>query len=395
MKIGIDAHGIGGHSFAPGNETYFGNLIRELLAIDNQNEYHIFVNHPESMAATVKGRANARLVALRPKSQWIQRPFSLPLYSRTHGLDLVHVPFCRPPFTGAKTIVTVHDANFELFPQDFTTVELCRLKLLVPSSCRDADLIFTVSEYAKDELCRLYNLPRQKVVVTYNAADHFLDRAAVASRLEGAAVPHQDAAPGSTRFPEPYIFFVGMIAPKKNLVRLVKAFDLIKSRTSLPHQLVIAGKWGWKNEELKAVLPTLRYRGSIHFPGYLTPAQLDRLLLRAEVFVFPSLYEAFGIPPMEAQAFGVPVLISETTCFPEIYGNSAAYCDPYSVDSIAAALESLLLDPVKRAELVALGRKRVSHFQWNRTARTALAAYQSLFAKDPSPAADLVGTQTP
>ncbi len=387
MKIGIDAHGIGGHSFAPGNETYFGNLIRELLAIDSENEYHIFVNHPAAMAATVQGRANARLVALKPRSQWIQRPFSLPVYARTHGLDLVHVPFCRPPFTGAKTVVTVHDANFELFPQDFTTIERWRLKLLVPGSCRQADLIFTVSEYAKAELCRLYNLPPQKVVVTYNAADHFLDRAAA------AAASNQSAGPA--RFAQPYVFFVGMIAPKKNLVRLVKAFDSIKSRRGLPHQLVIAGKWGWKNEELTAVLPSLRHRESIHFPGYLTPVELDRFLRRADAFVFPSLYEAFGIPPMEAQAFGVPVLVSDTTCFPEIYGNSAAYCDPYSVDSIAAALESLLLDPAKRSELIALGKKRVSQFRWNRTARVALAGYQSLFRKDRQPAPELAGARTP
>lgn len=387
IKIGIDAHGVGGHSFAPGNETYFENLIRELLKIDSENEYHIFVNRPEAMENTVAGHRNAKLVALKPKSQWVQRPLSLPIYARSQGLDLVHVPFCRPPFTGGKTVVTVHDANFELFPQDFTTIERWRLKLLVPGSCRQADLIFTVSEYAKTELCRLYQLPSSKVIVTYNAADHFLDR--VLERASTAA-----SAPVAAGFKEPYIFFVGMIAPKKNLVRLAQAFDLIKSRTSLPHQLVIAGKWGWRNEELRAVLPTLRHRESIHFPGYLAPAELDRFLRRAEVFVFPSLYEAFGIPPMEAQAMGVPVLVSNTTCFPEIYGDSAAYCDPYSVDSIAASLESLLLDRAKRSELIGLGKKRVLHFRWSQTARTALAGYQSLFAKDRTQAPQLTGAHT-
>src|SRR4051794_38572529 len=106
MKIGIDAHGVGGHSLGAGNETYFGNLVAELLELDAEHEYHVFVNHPEALASVVGHHPNVRLVSLKPHSQWLQRPVSLPLYARRHRLDLVHVPFIRPAFSGAKTVIT-------------------------------------------------------------------------------------------------------------------------------------------------------------------------------------------------------------------------------------------------------------------------------------------------
>lgn len=363
LRIGIDAHGVGGHSLGLGNETYFRNLITSLLSIDSSNEYHLFADHPEELEPIVDGRPNARVVSLFPPTQWIQRPLSLPLYARRHDLDVLHVPFIRPPFVHAKTVVTVHDVSFEFHPEFYRTVERWRMRLLVPQSCRSADLILTVSEYSRRQLHERYRVPLDKIVVTYNAADHISSHNGDTPR---------DAVPLEV----PYVLYLGMIQPRKNLVRLVRAFDRIKSRSHLPHHLVFAGAWGWGNDELTRTLESLEHRQSIHVVGYRSSGAVQALLRNATVFAFPSIFESFGIPPLEAQRCGVPVLLSDGTCFPEIYGQSALYCDPLSEESIADALERLLRDGALRADLVRKGRERAGQYSWERTARIALDAYR-------------------
>jgi glycosyltransferase involved in cell wall biosynthesis len=369
MRIGIDAHGVGGHSLGLGNETYFRNLIASLLAIDHRNEYHIFINHPEALEGIVRDHSNVRLVSFFPSSQWIQRPLSIPFYARRHKLDLVHVAFIRPPFTHCKTVITVHDVSYEIRPEDYHWLDRWRMKLLVQDSCRRADLIFTVSNHARREINERYGIPMEKIVVTYNAADHAKQSSSSTAKVP---VPLAD-------LPIPYILFLGLIQPRKNLVRLIEAFDLFKSRTDLPHHLVIAGKWGWGNTELKHTLDQLKHRDHIYLAGYISSRDIDKVMRDAALFVFPSLYESFAIPPMEAQQLSVPALVANNTCFPEIYGDSVLYCDPFSVDSIAEGIAKGLQDSVIRMELIKRGHQRAREFSWAKTARIALAAYESLF----------------
>jgi glycosyltransferase involved in cell wall biosynthesis len=368
MRIGIDAHGVGGHSLGLGNETYFRNLIAALLAIDRSNEYHIFINHPKAMEEIVRGHPNAKLVSLFPSSQWIQRPLSIPLYASRHKLDILHVAFIQPPFTGTKTVITVHDASYELRPKDYRWIDRWRMKLLVPGSCRRADLVFTVSEHARREINEWYGIPLEKIVVTHNAADH-------------AEVPKnggQSSPPWGDDLSAPYILFLGLIQPRKNLVRLVEAFERFKNRLNLPHHLVIAGKWGWGNGELQRTLEGLKHRDHIHFTGYVPMAEMDRIMGNAALFAFPSLYESFAIPPMEAQRLAVPALVANNTCFPEIYGDSVIYCDPFSVDSIADGIARGIQDSTLRAELVKRGLAKVLEFSWAKSAQIALNSYESL-----------------
>jgi glycosyltransferase involved in cell wall biosynthesis len=369
VKIGIDAHGVGGHSLGLGNETYFRNLIAGLLEIDNRNEYYIFIDHPNAMQKVVRDHCNAKLVSLFPHSQWVQRPFSIPIYAHRHGLDLLHVPFIRPPFTRVKTVVTVHDANYEFYPKDFKWVDRWRMKLLVPVSCRKADLIFTVSEFTRQELHELYHIPLEKIVVTYNAADHINQPSAVAD----------NSLARNMNLPPHYILFVGLIQPKKNLARLVRAFDQVKSRGNYPHLLLLGGTWGWGNKELEETLALAKHRDQIRFLGYLSREKIEAVLPTADLFVFPSVYESFAIPPMEAQRLGVPALVSNSTCFPEIYGDSVMYCDPLSVDSITNGIERLLSDAPLRAELVKRGFARSRRFSWAKSAEIALEAYEKVF----------------
>jgi len=366
LRIGIDAHGVGGHSLGFGNETYFKNLIASLLAIDEVNEYHIFTNHPEAMDQPLAGRRNAKPVSLFPHTQWVQRPVSIPLYANNAGLDIVHFPFIRPPFVRARCVVTVHDIFYELYPDYFRTIDRWRMQWLVPRNCAKADLVFTVSEHAKMQIHEIYGTPLDKIVVTYNAADQFKNGvpAAVASH-------HFD-------LPEKFILYIGLIQPKKNLARLVQAFDRVKSRLDIPHHLVLAGGWGWGNDELLRVLEKLQHRDQIHFIGYLNEHQIRAVLPRAEMFVFPSVFESFGIPPLEAQQFRVPVLISNSTCFPEVFGDSALFCDPLDVESIARGMERIAMERNLRDDLIRRGADWSKRYTWEKSARIALAAYQHL-----------------
>jgi glycosyltransferase involved in cell wall biosynthesis len=360
MRIGIDAHGVGGYSRGLGNETYFRNLIASLAAIDSENEYHVFVDHPGVLSRLVGDRPNVRLVSLRPRSQWLQRPLSLPWYALRHRLDVLHCPFVRPPLCATPTIVTVHDICFEVYPQFFTRVEAWRMKALVPRSCRRADLIFTVSELARDQIHDLYGVPADKIVITPNAADHIR--------------PH--ARPPSREYESPYLLYVGLIQPRKNLARLVRAFDLMIERSGLPHQLLLAGSWGWRNGELSEAIAGARRPERVHLLGYCPTERVAELLAGSDGFVFPSLFESFGIPAMEAQRSGVPALVADGSCFPEIYADSVLYCDPLDVDSIATAMQRLITDRALRARLVERGFRRAAMYTWERTARIALEAYR-------------------
>lgn len=363
LKIGIDAHGVGGHSQGLGNETYFKNLICGLLSIDPINEYHLFVNHPDALRPLVEQYPNAKLVSLFPHTQWIQRPVSVPWYANRAGLDVVHFPFICPPFLGARSIVTVHDIFYEVYPQYFRTVDRLRMQRLVPRNCARADLVFTVSEYARQQIHEIYKTPLDKIVVTYNASDQFGK-----SNLMGV--------PRALDLPEKFILYLGLIQPKKNLVRLVEAFDRAKSHSEFPHHLVLAGTWGWGNDELARVLAKLRHRDQIHFIGYLSERDIQAVLGKADGFVFPSIYESFGIPPLEAQQLRVPVMVSNSTCFPEVFGDSALACDPWDVDSIASGISRLVLDSKLRAELIVRGMERAKRYSWAKTARVALSAYE-------------------
>jgi glycosyltransferase involved in cell wall biosynthesis len=366
MKIGIDAHGLGGQSLGAGNEQYSRQLILNLLAIDSTNEYHIFVDEPEELRELADNHPNVRLVGLRPRSQWVQRPLSAPWYAWRNGLDVLHFPFIRPPITHTRTIVTVHDILYESLPHLYTRIERMRMSTLIPWSCRNADLIFTVSEFSRSQIHKHYGIAQERIVVTPNSADHIHtdDQFPMPLDLDG--------------LPEQYVCSIGTLQPRKNLARLVRAFDDLVERLGLPHHLLLVGRQGWQNGELSSALRQLRNPGRIRFTGYASESGMRAILRRAELLVCPSLAEGFAVPPLEAQRLGIPVVVSDTTCFPEVYGSSAQFCNPLNESSISDAIAAVLCDGRRREALIAAGRRNAERYSWRRTAHIALRAYQTL-----------------
>jgi glycosyltransferase involved in cell wall biosynthesis len=218
------------------------------------------------------------------------------------------------------------------------------------------------------QICKTYHIDEQKISVTYNSGEHLLKQC------------HESSLGSLQDWPEPFIFYVGLIQPRKNLPRLIKAFDRMISHTNLPHHLVLGGKWGWKNQELIDALNRSKYRARIHFKGYLPDRTVRSAMAKADLFVFPSLFEGFGIPPMEAQSCGTPALVSNSTCFPEIYGDSVQYCDPKNIESICQNMTRILTDKSLQASLIEAGFKRLSYFRWKAAAQTVLEQYRKIMS---------------
>ena len=223
-----------------------------------------------------------------------------------------------------------------------------------------ADHFLAISEFTKSEMVELWKLPEEKIDIVPCACSDTLRREEDPKRLQAVREKYQ--------LPEQFVLFVGNSNPRKNLERLIRAFDLAKGEKGFCHQLVIAGEQGWKFDRQKAVKDT-KHPEAIRFIGFVPDEDMAALYSSASLFVFPTLYEGFGIPVLEAQVCGVPVLTSRCTSLPEVGGEGAWYVDPYSEDEIAEGIGKLLTEPELAVELVKRGRENVRRFSWEDSAK--------------------------
>lgn len=262
--------------------------------------------------------------------------------------------FIVPPRVQGKVITTVHDLTYLRFPETMDRKNLKRIQKDIAYSIERSDRILTVSEFTKNELCNLLHVAEDKVDVVYNAPALSNEIVDVETFLK-----HHEIC-------KPYILYVGTIEPRKNLVRLIQAYEKLKKETGIPHQLVLAGGKGWNSEEIYS---TIKKSPDILPIGYVSDAGKNTLYQAAELFVFPSLYEGFGIPPLEAMTFGCPVVSSNAASLPEVVGDAAELVDPMNVESIAEGMWKVLSDNLCRAELVHKGYQQAKKFNWDDSAK--------------------------
>jgi glycosyltransferase involved in cell wall biosynthesis len=281
--------------------------------------------------------------------------------------DLLHspVPAAVPPKgSGQRSIVTVHDLAFlvhpELYPPQWRLMYRAGLMRLA----RSADAVIAVSRHTAEDLARRSRVSRSKVHVVPLAA----------------SLPKQNGDPDETlarlKVPAPFVLFVGTLEPRKNVVRLIRAYRRLVARGA-PHTLVLAGPMGWRHQALMREL-ALEAPGEIVLTGETTPGDLDALYRAASVFVYPSLYEGFGLPVLEAMARGTPSVVSIASSLPEVAGEAAVPVDPRSVAGLAEAMERVINDRDLAARLSAAGRARAATFSWDETARRTLEVYKSV-----------------
>lgn len=225
---------------------------------------------------------------------------------------------------------------------------------------RRADFFLAISEFTKKEMVELWRIPPEKIHVVPCAYSERMTRVEASDHLARLLEKYD--------LSDPFILFVGNTNPRKNLEQTIRAFDLFKERTNLPHQLVIAGEHGWKFDREKT-MKKIGHQDSVRFLGFVPDEDMPALYSAASLFLFPTLYEGFGIPVLEAQACGVPVVTSNGSSLPEVAGDGAEYVDPYDVESICAGMTRVLQDPTLAGELVEKGCLNVKRFSWEESAR--------------------------
>jgi alpha-1,3-rhamnosyl/mannosyltransferase len=376
VRIVIDARYVNDHF--PGIGRYVYNL---LLALGELNQPHSFVAlyNPALTNTRYDIGALARLPTLRLVAARL-RPFSageqlaLPRMLRTMQADLYHAPYYVRPYAGlhCPSITTLYDIIPRRFPDEVAPRARRLFDLLTRLAIRASRQVLALSASARDDLMSAYCIPSGQISVTPLAADPRF----------GPQPPETIAAVRAKHdLPERYILSLASNKPHKNLVGLVEAFARLQDRSApLTPQLVIAGHWDPRYPEARIAAERLGLRDSVRFLPGVPESDLPALLSGAELFAFPSRYEGFGLPPLEALACGAPVLCCNTSSLPEVVGEAALRVAP-APDALAAGLARLLGDSALRAELRAAGPRRAARFSWRQTAEATLAVYENVSRK--------------
>lgn len=373
MRIAIDAHSVGAQ--LGGNETYAINLIEALAEIDQENQYTLYVTKQSALERFGNRWPNFVARLTLPHTPIVRIPLTLSRELRRHPVDLLHVQYTAPPFAPCPIVTTIHDLAFEHLPETFNRRSWMQLRLTVRNTARRAAQIITVSEYSRQDIINTYGIAPDLVSVTPEAASPTFTRVTTETELQ--RVRQIYAIEGD------YILSLCSIQPRKNLVRLIEAYSLLRRshREGKLPQLVLAGKRGWLDNETMRAAQRDEVNAGIRFTGYVADEHLNALYSAATCFVYPSYFEGFGLPILEAMKCGTPVIAGNRTSIPEVAGEAALLFDPFDVQSLVEALKLVLNDAGYRATLGAKGLQRASDFSWQRTARLTLDAYQRAAAK--------------
>lgn len=364
MKIGIDVHSIG--SGKGGNETYYRALVQALQVIDTSSQYVLYSSGNDAETFCVNPNFRTQPV---PPNPYLRIPIALPLRGRRDHLDIYHAQFIIPPFLKCKTVTTIPDIAFEHVPEMFPSYQRLWSRTLIRHSARTADHILTVSDYSKRDLIDTYKLPPERITVTPLAAStEFFPQNKDESRERISHKYHIRA---------PYLLYVGRLQGRKNLPTLVNAFTHLR-RAGCEHQLVIAGGTDTLSESLMTAINRSGVASEIILPGYIAAEDLPDLYSAADVFIYPSLYEGFGLPVVEAMACGIPVITSRNSAMAEVAGQAATLIDPLDDIDVAQVISKLLSNAALRRRLSDAGLARSTTFSCHRMAEQTLRVYQQL-----------------
>jgi glycosyltransferase involved in cell wall biosynthesis len=369
MRFSVDAHAIGRH--LTGNEVYVRNLLHGFAALDQSSEFIAYLSDSVNDAeAAVPERFTRRYVS----SNALKR-LARDLSSRIaeDAPDLVHVQYTAPLRCAAPIVVSVHDISFLEHPEYFPWLRALQLRLTVKHTIRRAARVITPSEFSRRRLLEAYQPAPDKVQVV-----------PIAMAPTFRPLPHGTALRWvSDRFaiPGPFVLTVGDLQPRKNQIGLIRAFqDLVVNDPDLPHRLVIVGKQTWFSDRVMDAAKNSRVADRIHFTAFVNDDELLQLYNACDMMVFPSYYEGFGLPILEAMACGRAVACSNTSAMPDVANAAAILFDPEKPAEIARAMRDVLRNPELRTRMERLGVQRASLFTWERTARQTLDIYHQVAA---------------
>lgn len=366
-RIGIDAHAIGEN--LTGNETYIANLISGISSMESGHQFTLLFTRRDLADRWSNKYEQIKTALIWPSTPLIRIPFSLPYLAWRRGIDLLHVQYVSPPLIQIPVVTTIHDISFEKYPDLFSAREVAQFRMTIPMSARRAAKVLTISQNSKQDLIEFYGLKEEDIVVTYLG---------VSSIFSPVASGHEEIMK-KYGIDGTYILTVGNLQPRKNLQRLVAAYVRLRnSRPDIKHKLVIVGKRAWRHDPIIESAKQSRWAKDILLTDYVPEDDLPVLYSGASVFVYPSIYEGFGLPPLEAMACGVPVITSDRSSLPEVVGDAAIKINPFDVEAIAASMASVILEPSVASKMRQASVERASLFSWEKCARQTVEVFENI-----------------
>lgn len=360
MKIGINTLAL--LDSKAGAERYAENIIKNIAKIDRENEYFLYLTGINSSIYGVEQENFKKIIFKIPSNIRLLRVFweqaILPLDARRKKLDLLFSPTNIAPVNlPCPSVVMIFDLHWFVFEELFDRKRLLYIKQMITRSAKNAEAVLTLSESSKRDIVKYLNVSEDKITVTYC----------------GAA--ERENTDGSSPLSFKYILSVGQIHKRKNFCRLVEAFKLVKER-GLNYKLVIIGRPGDGTEELEKLIKDEGLKEDLIWLGYVEDKVLEQYYSHASLLVYPSLYEGFGLPPLEAMARGVPVIASRSSSIPEVIGKAGVLIDPENVNEMAESIIKVLTDEKLAKSLSENGLKQAEKFTWQECARRTLDVFQ-------------------
>jgi glycosyltransferase involved in cell wall biosynthesis len=378
MRIGLDGIPLGEIKTGVGHYTF--ELARSLASIAPEDDFELISPFPYVAACGDESEqtlpSNLRVMQAKVNRLSRRRWWSigLPLHLKQASFDLFHgTNYDVPLWNSCPTIVTIHDLSLFLHPETHEKHLVRRARWRLPVMARRATSIITPSESVKREVCGHLRIKPERITAIPEAARRLFRPAPLAESVEVRR---------RLQIEDEFILFVGTIEPRKNLLMLTRAFDEIYSNTRLRPQLVIAGKEGWLTGELFSYLKSAEIRERVRFTGYVSDDDLRALYSSCRAFIYPSLYEGFGLPPLEAMACGAPVMTSRIPSIMETVGDAARLVSPTDYRELARAIIHVLEDSGEREHLSSNGLRRASAFSWERTASATFNVYLEALKKE-------------
>jgi glycosyltransferase involved in cell wall biosynthesis len=380
MKIGIDIRMLGRKR--TGDETVFFNLVKNLALIDSDNEYSLFIDKRSSdematiaQSLGIEEKKNFHLIALPTHNKFVWNFWTLPKYLREHPVDVYHTQYIVPFFVARsiKIVTHIHDVSFRVYPEYIGWKDRFFLNVLIPRSLRRADKIIAVSAFTKQEIVKYYPTEERKTVVVPNAlSDDFLNYEK--SSPERIAMVRQKYS-----LPSTFILYVGTLQPRKNIPALIRAFSLIQEKLLDTSLVIVGNKQGHHYDRgIDTAIEEENLQERVVFSGFVCQDELAVIMQEAKMFVFPSLYEGFGLPVLEAMSQRVPIVASDIAPLREVGGEAAMFADTRNLVKFSEILYTISTVAESRTELVSAGIKQIEHFSWRVSAGSLRDVYQSL-----------------
>ncbi len=383
MNIGIDIRVLA-RGTRTGVEEYTINLLSELLPLEPKINFKLFYNAYQKVQLSYPWLSlnNVQLKDFRIPNRLF---FMAARYAHQPkidkllgGFDLYFNPhfFTAPLSVGSKKIITFHDLSFERYPAFFSRRKRLwqRFLMTAQQEAKKADKIIAVSQSTKDDLINLFGLEPGKIKVIYSGVGKQFRPIKNGDDIPKLTAQSIIKLKKKYNLPDKFVLYFGTIEPRKNLIGLIKAFELLKSQGKRSSQikLVIAGTNGWLYKDILKTAQESKYSRDIIFTGFIEDKDKPYLYNLAELFVYPSFFEGFGFPPLEAMACGLPTIVSHTSSLPEVVGQGALMIDPYNIDELAWAMEMALTDSNLKERLIKKGIVQAKKFSWSKCARETL-----------------------